>query len=132
MAAVALSNGQGVSVDLADQQFILAWQGSQMDDIRTEIWEAIRHLFPDNVVAIALEQGDVLVSWKTNEDRFRPNKRSAPIYLRFDPALVAKMRLASPKQRESMVAREVDTVKAGLWGYQPEEPLQNARFIVLG
>lgn len=103
-----------------------------MDDIRTEIWEAIRHLFPDNAVAIALEQGDVLVSWKTNEDRFQPNKRSAPIYLRFDPALVSTMLRASPKERESMAAREVDTVKAGLWGYQPEDPLQNARFIVLG
>ena len=103
-----------------------------MDNIRTEFWEAIRHLFPENAVAIALEQGDVLVSWKTNDDWFRPNKRSAPIYLRFDPELVEKMRLASPKQREIMVAREVDTVRAGLWGYQPEDPLQNARFIVLG
>ena len=50
-----------------------------MDDIRTEFWESLRHLFPDNAVAIALEHGDLLVSWKTNDDPFRPNKRSAPI-----------------------------------------------------
>ena len=103
-----------------------------MDDIRTELWEAIRHLFPDNTVAIALEQGDVLVSWKTNDDRFRPNKRSAPIYLRFDPSLVQRMRQGSPNQREIMVTYEVDTVKAGLWGYQPDDPHHCARYIVLG
>lgn len=103
-----------------------------MDDIRAEFWEAMRHLFPVNAVAIALEHGDLLVSWKTNDDPFRPNKRSAPIYLRFEPALVQAMREASPRQREMLAAREVETVKAGLWGYQPDDPLHHARFIVLG
>lgn len=103
-----------------------------MDDIRTEFWEALRHLFPDNAMAVPLDQGDLLVSWKTHDDPFRPNKRSAPIYLRFEPSLVTKMRLASPRQRGVLAGREVDTVKAGLWGYQPDDPLHNARFIVLG
>lgn len=103
-----------------------------MDEIRAEFWEAIRHLFPSNAVAIALEHGDLLISWKTNDDPFRPNKRSAPIYLRFDPGLADTLRQASPKQRELLAAREVETVKAGLWGYQPDDPLHNARFIVLG
>ena len=124
--------GERGAIDVTNQQFILGRQGSKMDDIRTELWEAIRHLFPENAVAIALEQGDVLVSWKTNDDRFRPNKRSAPIYLRFDPTLIEKMKHGSPKQREIMVAREVDTVKAGLWGYQPDDPYHRARYIVLG
>ena len=103
-----------------------------MDEIRAEFWEAIRHLFPPNAVAISLEHGDLLISWKTNDDPFRPNKRSAPIYLRFDSALMQAMQQASPRQREIITAREVETVKAGLWGYQPDDPLQNARFIVLG
>ena len=103
-----------------------------MDEIRAEFWEAIRHLFPANAVAIALEHGDLLISWKTNDDPFRPNKRSAPIYLRFDDVLMEGMRQASPRQREIITARQVDTVKAGLWGYQPDDPLHNARFIVLG
>lgn len=103
-----------------------------MDEIRAELWEAIRHLFPENAVAIPLEQGDLLVSWKTSDDTFRPNKRSAPIYLRFEPMLIEKMRLASVDQRGVITAREVETVKAGLWGYQPDDPLLNARFIVLG
>jgi hypothetical protein len=103
-----------------------------MDEIRAEFWEALRHLFPDNAVAIALEHGDLLISWKTNDDPFRPNKRAAPIYLRFEIALLEAMRQASPKQREVLAAREVDTVKAGLWGYQPDDHLHNARFIVLG
>ena len=103
-----------------------------MDEIRAEFWEALRHLFPDNAVAIALEHGDLLVSWKTNDDPFRPNKRSAPIYLRFERALLDAMGEATPRQREVLAARQVDTVKAGLWGYQPDDPLHNARFIVLG
>ena len=103
-----------------------------MDEIRAEFWEAMRHLFPENAVAVPLEHGDLLISWKTNDDPFRPTKRSAPIYLRFEPALVEKMRLASPRQREILAAREVETVKAGLWGYQPDDPMHNARFIVLG
>jgi hypothetical protein len=103
-----------------------------MDEIRAEFWEALRHLFPQNAVAIALEHGDLLISWKTNDDPFRPNKRSAPIYLRFEAALLETMRQASPRQREALAAREVDTVKAGLWGYEPDDPLHNARFIVLG
>lgn len=103
-----------------------------MDEIRAEFWEALRHLFPSNAVAIALEHGDLLISWKTNADPFRPNKRSAPIYLRFDQALLQAMQQATPRQREILTAREVDTVKAGLWGYQPDDPLDNARFIVLG
>jgi len=36
------------------------------------------------------------------------------------------------QQREILAAQEVDTVKAGLWGYQPDDPLHNARFIVVG
>lgn len=103
-----------------------------MDDIRAEFWEALRHLFPDNAMAVALEQGDLLVSWKTHDDPFRPHKRSAPIYLRFDPALVERMRQASPRQREVLAGSQVDAVKAGLWGYQPDDALHNARFIVLG
>ena len=103
-----------------------------MDELRAEFWEALRHLFPDNAVAIALEHGDLLISWKTNDDPFRPNRRSAPIYLRFEQSLMDAMRQASPRQREVLAGREVDTVKAGLWGYQPDDPLHNARFIVLG
>ncbi|MCY7317649.1 MAG: hypothetical protein LH617_02780 [Ramlibacter sp.] len=103
-----------------------------MDDIRAEFWEALRHLFPDNAVAVALEQGDLLISWKTDDDPFRPNKRSAPIYLRFEATLMTQMRLASPGARELLTAREVETVRAGLWGYEPDDPLLNARFIVLG
>ena len=103
-----------------------------MDEIRAEFWKALRHLFPDNAVALALEQGDLLISWKTNDDPFRPNKRAAPIYLRFERALMENMRQASPRQREILAAQEVDTVKAGLWGYQPDDPLHNARFIVVG
>lgn len=103
-----------------------------MDEIRAEFWEALQHLFPSNAVAIALEHGDLLISWKTNDDPFRPNRRSAPIYLRFERALMQAMQQASPRQREILTTREVDTVKAGLWGYQPDDPLHNARFIVLG
>lgn len=103
-----------------------------MDDLRAEFWEALRHLFPDNAVAVALENGDLLISWKTNDDPFRPNKRSAPIYLRFDTALLNEMQVATPKVREVIAGRSVDTVKAGLWGYEPDDPLMNARFIVLG
>lgn len=103
-----------------------------MDDLRAEFWEALRHLFPDNAVAVPLENGDLLISWKTNDDPFRPNKRSAPIYLRFDAALLTEMQMATSKARELIASRSVETVKAGLWGYQPDDPLLNARFIVLG
>lgn len=103
-----------------------------MDELRAEIWEALRHLFPDNAVVVALENGSLLISWRTNDDPFRPNKRSAPIYLRFDATLVSEMQNATPKTREVIAARSVDTVKAGLWGYEPDDPLLNARFIVLG
>ena len=103
-----------------------------MDEIRAEFWEALRHLFPDNAVAVALEHGDLLISWKTNDDPLRPNKRSVPIYLRFEAALLTEMRLATLKHREQLAVREVETVRAGLWGYEPDDPLLNARFIVLG
>ncbi|MDQ6881345.1 MAG: hypothetical protein M3150_04545 [Pseudomonadota bacterium] len=103
-----------------------------MDEIRTEFWEAMRHLFPANAVAILLEQGDLLVTWKTNDDPVRPDKRSTPIHLRFDAALLDMMASATAKEREVLAAREADTVKKGLWGYEPDNPLQHARFIVLG
>ena len=102
-----------------------------MDEIRAEIWDALRHLFPENAVALPLEQGDLLISWKTNDDPYRPNKRTSPIYLRFDPVLMEQMRGASPKQRELIAQAQVDTVKAGLWGYEPDDRMQ-ARYIVLG
>lgn len=103
-----------------------------MDEIRAEFWEALHHLFPENAVALALVHGDLLISWKTNDDPFRPNKRSAPIYLRFERTLIETMRQASPRQRELIAVRQVEAVKAGLWGYQPDDPLHNSRFIVLG
>lgn len=103
-----------------------------MDEIRAEFWEQIRYLFPENAVAVPLEQGDLLVSWKTNDDPVHPHKRSTPIYLRFEPTLLERMRRSDANGRHVIAAREVDTVKAGLWGYQPDNPVQNARFIVLG
>ncbi len=103
-----------------------------MDEVRTEFWEALQHLFPENAVAISLETGDLLVSWKTNDDAVRSTKRSAPIYLRFDSALLRQMAGASAKEREVLAAREVETVKQGLWGYDPDDPFHHARFIVLG
>ncbi|GAC1603891.1 MAG: hypothetical protein NVS3B2_08780 [Ramlibacter sp.] len=103
-----------------------------MDEIRGEIWDALRHLFPENAVALALEQGDLLISWKTNDDPFRPNKRTSPIYLRLDPSLLERMRSASPRQRELIATSQIDTVKHGLWGYEPDHTLHKARFIGLG
>lgn len=103
-----------------------------MDEIRGEIWDAVLHLFPENAVALAMANGDLLISWKTNDDPFWPNKRASPIYLRFDPSLIERMRRSSPKQRELIALGQVETVKAGLWGYEPENQLHNARFIVLG
>jgi hypothetical protein len=103
-----------------------------MDEIRGEMWEALRHLFPENAVALALENGDVLISWKTNDDPFHPHKRTSPIYLRFDPLLIERMRSASPNQRQLIAAAQVDTVKAGLWGYQSDDEVHSARFIGVG
>jgi hypothetical protein len=103
-----------------------------MDEIRGEIWDAVRHLFPENAVALPLDNGDLLISWKTNNDPFQPNKRTSPIYLRFEPSLIEQMRSSSPKQRELIALSQAETVKAGLWGYEPENQLHNARFIVLG
>lgn len=103
-----------------------------MDDIRAEIWGAVRHLFPENAVAVPLQQGDLLVSWKTLDDPGRPNKRSTPIYLRFEASLLENIRGSDPAGRERFMAREIETVKAGMRGYQTHDPLQKARFIVLG
>jgi hypothetical protein len=103
-----------------------------MDELSAEIWEALKHLFPENAVALPLSNGDLLVSWKTNNDPFRPNKRTSPIYLRFDPSLLERMRVASPDQRQRIATGQVDSVKAGLWGYDPEAEVHKARFIVLG
>ncbi len=103
-----------------------------MDEIRGEIWHAVRQLFPENAVALPLDNGDLLISWKTNDDPFRPNKRTSPIYLRFEPSLIERVRSSGPKQRELIASGQVETVKAGLWGYEPENHMHKARFIVLG
>jgi hypothetical protein len=103
-----------------------------MDEIRAEFWEQIRSLFPENAVDLPLEHGDLLVSWKINDDPVHPHKRSTPIYLRFEPALLERMRRVSAPERQAIAAREVHTVKTGLCGYEPDNRVQNARFIVLG
>ena len=57
---------------------------------------------------------------------------SAPITVRFEPALIDSMRLASAEQRKRIATHQEAAFRAGMLGYDPYAAVPKARVIVLG
>lgn len=103
-----------------------------LDPIRLAFWEAFGHLFPPHAQAIQLANGSLAISWGMANDPDALYGMSAPITVRFEPALIDSMRLASAEQRKRIATHQEAAFRAGLLGYDPYAVVPKARVIVLG
>ncbi|MFO1245586.1 MAG: STAS/SEC14 domain-containing protein [Ramlibacter sp.] len=103
-----------------------------LDPIRSAFWEAFRHLFPPHAQAIQLANGSLAISWGMANHPDALYGMSAPITVRFEPALIDSMRLASAEQRKRIATHQEAAFRAGMLGYDPYAAVPKARVIVLG
>ena len=71
-----------------------------MDPVRTAIWDAVRHLFPQHARAIQLPNGTLAISWSIANQPDAVYEMATPITIRLEPELVEHMRLADAEQRK--------------------------------
>jgi hypothetical protein len=79
-----------------------------------------------------LANGSLAISWGMANDPDALYGMSAPITVRFEPALIDSMRLASAEQRKRIATHQEAAFRAGMLGYDPYAAVPKARVIVLG
>jgi hypothetical protein len=103
-----------------------------LDDVHSELWAAIHHLFPSHATALPTETGGLSISWSMEGDPHARYNRAAPILIRLEDDLIGAMCLGTREQQRSIARKQEGAVRAGLTGYDPYAPLPKARVIVLG
>lgn len=103
-----------------------------MDPTRCAFWHAFRHLFPPHAQAVQTANGNLVIAWSLADDPHALFEMSTPITIRFEPELLALMRMATPDMRKRVAARQEPALRSGLQGYDPYAMVPKARVIVLG
>jgi hypothetical protein len=105
---------------------------AELEDVHSELWAAIQHLFPPHATAAPMESGGLAITWSMEGDPHARYGNAAPILIRLEENLKGAMCLATRDQQKNLARRQEAAVRAGLTGYDPYAPLPNARVIVLG
>jgi hypothetical protein len=103
-----------------------------MDNVRSVFWQSYRHLFPPHSLAAQTPNGSVVISWSIMDEPDAKYPYAAPVMLRFDEALMDKMRDAEPPQRIRIAEKHEPLLRQGLRGYDPFARFPNARVVVIG
>lgn len=103
-----------------------------LDEVRTVLWDAFKHLFPPHAIALQNERGSVLISWSMADDPHAVLPYAAPVMLRFEPELLEAMAASDDVQQRHLASLQEPSLRAGLVGYDPYAVPPKARIIVLG
>lgn len=103
-----------------------------LDPIRSEFWNAFRHLFPAHAKAVQTGSGALIISWSIKGDRGARFPYATPITVRFEEQLTRAMAESDPEQRRKIAQRQEAVLRAGMVGYDPFAAVPKARVIVLG
>ncbi len=103
-----------------------------LDPIRSQFWEAFRHLFPSHAKAVQTTAGSLTISWSIKSEPTAKYPYATPITIRFEDDLIRQIEAAAPTERAEIASQHEATVRAGLVGYDPYAPVLKSRVIVLG
>lgn len=103
-----------------------------LDPIRSQFWEAFRHLFPSHSKAVQTGAGSLTISWSIKAEPSATYPYATPITIRFEDDLIRMMEAAAPDERARIAQHHEATVRAGLVGYDPFAAVLKSRVIVLG
>lgn len=103
-----------------------------LDPIRSQFWEAFRHLFPAHAKAVQTTAGSLTISWSIKSEPTAKYPYATPITIRFEHELISQIDAATPSERADIARRHEATVRAGLVGYDPYAAVLKSRVIVLG
>ena len=94
------------------------------------LWNRIRRFFPPHAEVLQTPAGTLEISWSLTADR--GSRYATPVLVRLERAWVADVEAADDWGRNVMAARAAETVRQGMFGYEPEAPLPQARVIIVG
>lgn len=94
------------------------------------VWSRIRRFFPSHAQALQTPAGALEVTWSLPGER--GSRYATPILVRLEPGWVDDLEEADDWGRDVMVAKAAETVRLGLFGYEPDTALPQARVIVVG
>lgn len=94
------------------------------------VWSRIRRFFPPHAEVLQTPAGALEITWCLTGDR--GSRYATPVLVRLERAWVADVEAADDWGRSVMAARAAETVRLGMFGYEPQAPLPQARVIVVG
>lgn len=94
------------------------------------VWNRIRRFFPAHAEVLQTPAGALEISWCLTGET--GSRYATPILVRLERGWVADMEQADDWGRAVMVAKAAETVRLGMFGYEPDPPLPQARVIVVG
>ena len=94
------------------------------------LWSRIRRFFPPHAEVLQTPAGALEITWCLAGGR--GSRYATPVLVRLERAWVADVEAADDWGRSVMASRAAETVRLGMFGYEPEAPLPQARVIVVG
>lgn len=99
---------------------------------RWELWELIRHLFPENARAVQTDAGSIAISWPLDDDPHATQPAAAPIVIRASDEIFEMLEMALPAERRELEHFCVESVRQQLPGYDPYAAFPQVRLITIG
>lgn len=101
-----------------------------LDDGQWQLWQSIRHLFPEHANAVQTGSGSIAISWSMEYDPRATEETAAPIVIRASQDLFDILEF-TPLDDEEFLVHCIEKVKRGLIGYDPLALFPQVRVITI-
>lgn len=105
---------------------------AELDSVRSDVWQAYRHLFPPHSLAAQTPHGGIVVSWSVQEDPSATSPYAAPILIKLRDHLLDLLFSCDTAERQAIARQHEEELRTGLRGYDPYAPVPQARVVVIG
>lgn len=107
-----------------------AWD--DLDDAHGAVWEAIKHLFPENAMVDQTDYGCLVVSWALGGRGHRASHFAQPVIIRIAPGLLVALWACDEEGRRDIANLQADPVGEALETYDPHSRVPSCGVIELG
>lgn len=95
-----------------------------------QLWQGIRHLFPEHANAVQTGAGSIAISWSMEYDPRATQDTAAPIVIRASQDLFEMLEFTTLDE-DDFLGQCVEKVKQGLTGYDPRALFPQVRVITV-
>jgi hypothetical protein len=94
------------------------------------LWSRIKRFFPPHSEVLQTARGGLEITWCLTGEL--GTRYATPVMVRLEREWVDELETADEWGRNVMIAKAAETVRLGMFGYEPVSALPQARIIIVG